>query len=228
VDYRQALAQHDQYCDLLRGCGVEVRRLDVNQSYPDGTFIEDTAIVLNEFAVLCSMGHDSRRGEPAGVEPELRQHRDIERIPLPATIEGGDVLRVGRVILVGQSSRTNPAGIECLAEIAGRRGYSVRGVAVHGCLHLKSAVTALPDHSLLVNSRWLDPGGLAGFKIRDVPDQEPHAANVLPLGGKVCLPAGRPHTSGLISDLGFEVLSVDLSEFAKVEGCVTCLSLIIE
>src|SRR5262245_47081345 len=110
IDFELALRQHDAYCTMLRGCGVEVHTLDVNCDLPDSTFIEDTAIVLDELAVLASMGAEARRGEPAGIEPELRKYRTIERVEAPATLEGGDVLRIGRTMLVGLSPRTNRAG----------------------------------------------------------------------------------------------------------------------
>src|SRR5262245_23479237 len=144
IDHALALQQHAAYCEALRRCRAKVVTLDVNGNLPDATFIEDTAIVVDEVAVPCSMGTASRRDEPLAIAPILREYRQVERIEPPATIEGGDVLRLGRTLLVGQSSRTNAAGIALLAAIVGRHGYQVESVPVRGCLHLKTACTALP------------------------------------------------------------------------------------
>ena len=226
IDYAVAVRQHDGYQAMLRACGAEVDALRVNAGHPDGVFIEDTAIVLDEVAVLTSMGTPSRRGEPDGVEPALRKYRAVERIGLPATIEGGDVVRVGRTLLIGQSSRTNSGGAAALEQIAGRYGYSAIRVPVTGCLHLKSACTALPDGRLLVNPDWIDPGPLAAFRKVVVPPEEPSAADVALVGDVVCMAAEHPRTAGLVESLGFTVRTTPLSEFAKAEGAVTCLSLI--
>jgi dimethylargininase len=227
IDYDVALRQHQAYCGMLERCGARVRTLDVNRELPDSVFIEDTAVVLDEVAVLTSMGAPSRRAEPAGIEPELRRYRAVERVNLPATIEGGDVLRVGRRLLVGRSSRTNAAGVEGLAAVAGRFGYEVIPVPVRGCLHFKSACGALPDGRLFANTDWLDPTGLDGFELVRVPEDEPDAANVALVGEHVCLPASHPRTAEMIRRLGFAVETVDVSEFAKADGCVTCMSLLL-
>ena len=182
--------------------------------------------MLDELAVLCSMGHPNRRPEPLGLEPVLREYREIRRVELPAAIDGGDVLRVDRTLLVGQSGRTNAAAATALAEIVGRYGYRVLPVAVRGCLHLKSAVTALPDGRLLVNPAWLDLRALDGFACVPLPEEEPDAANVALVGETVCASAAHPRTIERIRQLGFDVRAIDLSEFAKAEGCVTCLSLL--
>jgi dimethylargininase len=226
IDYGRAVRQHEAYSQMLRDCGACVRTLSVNRDLPDGVFIEDTAIVLDEVAVVTSMGAESRRAEPAGIEPELRKYREVQRVELPATLEGGDVLRVGRRLLVGQSTRTNPAGTQRLEDVVRRFGYTVLRVPVHGCLHFKSACTALPDGRLLANPQWLDGHALADFNLVSVPAAEPDAANALLVGDQVCLPAAHPETAELVRRLGFTVRTVDVSEFAKAEGCVTCLSLL--
>ena len=228
IDHGRAVLQHEAYCHMLRRCGADVFTLDVNRDLPDSVFIEDTAIVLDEVAVLASMGAPSRRAEPAGVEPELRKYREVVRVELPATVEGGDVLRVGRTLLVGQSSRTNAAGLDALRAAARRFGYDVRSVPVRHCLHFKSACAALPDGRLLANPDWLDTEPLRGFELVRVPDEEPDAANLLLVGTRVCLPAAHPHTAERVRGLGFDVETVDVSEFAKAEGCVTCLSLLLK
>ena len=228
INHALALKQHAAYCQMLRDCGAEVRTLTANLALPDCVFVEDTAVVLDEIAVLASMGTASRRAEPAGVEPELKQFRTIHPIELPATLEGGDVVRVGKKILVGLSKRTNRAGVEALDAIVRRHGYEVRGVSLKDCLHLKSACTALPDGTLLVNPDWLDVQDLKGFGLLLVGKSEPFAADVLSIGGVVCMAVSHPRTADLVRDLGFEVRTVDLSEFAKAEGGVTCMSLVFD
>ena len=228
VDYGRAVRQHEDYGRLLRQCGAEVRVLDVNRELPDCAFVEDTAVVLDEAAVLCAPGTEARRPEPAGIETELRTYREVvRRVEAPATLEGGDVLRVGRTLLIGLSSRTNREGVSALEAVARRYGYRVCPVPVRGCLHLKTGCTALPDGVLLVNPAWIDPRDLHGFPWVRVPEEEPWGANVALIGARVCVAAGHERTAALIRGRGFEVHAVDLSEFAKAEGGVTCLSLLI-
>src|SRR5262245_9469 len=179
IDFDLAVRQHEDYCQMLRDGGVEVRILDVNRDLPDATFIEDTAIVLDEVAVLASMGTEARRSELSGIEPELRKYRELQRVAPPAKLEGGDVLRVGKTLLVGLSLRTDLAGVEALEAIVKQFGYRVLPVALRDCLHLKTACTALPDGSLLVNPQWLYIRPLAPFKRIQVAPEEPWAANTL-------------------------------------------------
>jgi len=226
IDYERALQQHSDYCRMLERCGLKVRTLDVNRHLPDCVFIEDTALVLDEVAVLGSMGAESRRSEPAGIEPILKEYRLIRHLDTNATLEGGDVLQVGRTLLVGGSSRTNTAGIRSLEGILQPFGYRVILVSVRQCLHLKSACTALPDGTLLGNSDWLEMPALRDFVFIRVQEDEPWAADILPIGERVCVPAENARTAELIRRRGFEVETVELSEFAKADGGVTCLSLI--
>src|SRR4051812_36658451 len=227
IDHARALTQHAEYCRILEQCGAEVKTLDVSTELPDSVFIEDTAIILDDVAVLCSMGAASRREEPSKIEPTLRQYRDVVRIEPPATIEGGDVLRIGRKLLVGQSCRTNAAGITAFAEIARRHEYLVEAIPVRGCLHLKTASTALPDGRLLVNPAWIDESPLTKFVRVPTPPDEPWAANVAIVGSTVLMAAEHVRTAELVRGLGFNVRQCDISEFAKAEGGVTCLSLLI-
>jgi len=228
IDHQRALQQHTGYCQMLRDAGANVCVLDVNRDQPDCVFIEDTAIVLDEVAVLASMGAESRRAEPAGIEPELRKHREVVRISAPATIEGSDVLRVGRTLLVGLSSRTSPAGVKALEAIVQRHGYRVVPVRVRDCLHLKTACTALPDECLLVNPAWLQTQALIGFEMIAVPATEPWGANVALVGLSVFVATAYWQTAEMIRGRGFNVRTVDLSEFAKAEGGVTCLSILLD
>lgn len=226
IDHALALAQHGEYCEMLRRCGVVVQVLDVNVDHPDCAFIEDVGIVLDEIAILASFGTASRRGERDAIEPVLRRYREVRRIDLPAQIEGGDVLQIGRTLFVGLSSRTNSAGISALECVVRPLGYSVVAVPVRGCLHLKTACTAVNDELLLINPAWIDAQPLEGFARMHVPDEEPWAANVLRIGDRVCLSSQHGRTASMIRQRGLEVLSVDISEFARAEAGVTCLSIL--
>ncbi|HEX8942434.1 MAG TPA: arginine deiminase-related protein [Gemmatimonadaceae bacterium] len=226
VDYPLALVQHAAYCDALRACGAEVITLDANRHLPDCVFVEDTAIVLDEVAVMMSMGAESRRAEPAGIEPTLRRYRHIERVSLPATIDGGDIVRSGRTLYVGASPRTNAAGIDALRVVVGAYGYTVIAVPVLKCLHLKTACSALPDGRLLVNREWIDASPLPFSALVDVPAAEPWAGDVLVIGERIICSDAFPETTALLEKNGFGVIPVAVSEFAKVEGGVTCLSLV--
>jgi dimethylargininase len=227
IDQNRALKQHDDYCRVLRECGLAVRTLDANRELPDCAFVEDLAVVLDDVAVVARPGTPARRLEIAAIEPVLRDYRPIERIAGPATLEGGDVLRVGRKLLVGLSSRSSPSGVSALEALVRRFGYVVRAVPVRGCLHLKTACTALPDGRLIVNREWVDVDALLGFELVDVPASESWGANIACVGGRVIAAAASPATVDLIGGLGFEVRTVELDEFAKAEGGVTCLSLLV-
>jgi dimethylargininase len=231
IDYERALTQHGAYREMLSDLGAEVIVLSPSEALPDCVFVEDTAVVLEEVAIMASPGAPSRRGEVEAVEEAIRPFRPIEWIRLPATLDGGDVLAVGRTLLVGISARTNGAGVAALSEIAEPRGYRVWPVEIRECLHLKSACTALDDTTLIVNPTWLNPEGFHGLSNRyrtvAIPPEEPFAADVLRIGPRICLPSAHPRTAELIASMGYEVRTVDLSEFAKAEGGVTCLSIII-
>ncbi len=228
IDYERACRQHAEYCDVLRACGADVRTLDVNRASPDGTFLEDTAVVLDEMAVMTRPGAAARRDESAGIERELRLYRPVARVPAPATLEGGDVLRVGRTLLVGLSSRTNLAGATALAATVRPCGYDVRTVPVHGCLHLKTACSALPDHRLIVNPDWFDVEALRGFELLHIPAAEPWGANLVCLGNCVIAAAAHRQTGDVIRRLGFDVHFAAIDEFAKAEGGDTCLSILLK
>lgn len=228
IDYTLAAQQHRDYCRLLSKCGLQVIELSVNSGYPDSTFIEDTAVVFDELAIIASMGTESRRGEISGVEAELAKYRDITRIELPATLEGGDVVRVGGKVFAGISPRTNSKGIESLKQILEPMGYEVIPVKVKCCLHLKSACTAIDDHTLLVNPRWLDLEPFADFRIISAAEQEPWAANCLPINDTLYMHVGYAKTGECLQNLGFAMETIDISELLKAEAGLTCSSIIFE
>lgn len=229
IDLALARQQHAAYASVLAACGVDVQCLDVNSQFPDAVFIEDTAVILDEVAIGARLGVASRRGETKQIENVLRRWREVVPTRPPATLEGGDVLRVGRSLWVGHSRRTNRAGVEFVIAWGRRLGYQVTPVAVHGCLHLKTACSALPDGRLWVYRPWLDAAGLGvdGSHLVDVPPEEPWGANVLVVGQTVVASADCPQSIEKLTRLGYCVQGVDLSEFAKAEGGPTCLSLLI-
>jgi dimethylargininase len=226
INYQRAVEQHEHYGELLRDCGLEVIELSVNRDFPDSTFIEDTAVVVDELAIMASMGVESRRGEVSGIESVLGYYRDVQHIRLPATLEGGDVLRIDKKIFVGISARTNIAGFETMKEILEPFGYEVIPVAINGCLHLKSACVAVDDRTLLVNPRWLDLQPLRDFRIIPAFEDEPGAVNSLRINTTLCVHSGYPKTIDSLVKLGFSVKTVDISELLKAEAGMTCSSII--
>lgn len=228
IDFPHALAQHDVYRATLAVCELDVHRLDDADAFPDGVFIEDTAVVVGEVAVITRPGAASRRPEVSGIERALRAYRVTERVAAPATLDGGDVVVIGKRILVGRSERTNDEGIRALGAITRPFGYGVVPVRMRGCLHLKSGCTALPDGRLLVNRAWIEASDLAGFDVVNVPAEEPWGGDVAIANETVLAAAAYTKTLAILEREGFIVKAVDVSEFAKAEGGVTCLSLIFE
>ncbi len=190
-------------------------------------FVEDTAVVLDEIAVLTRPGAGSRRAEVDSIAATLERWRPCIRIEAPGTLDGGDVLRVGRSIFVGQSGRSNADGIRQLAAAAVPHGYAVVPVPVQGCLHLKSAVTLVGPDTLLINPDWVDRGHWPGLRCIEVHPGEPHAANALWIGNAVMHASSGPRTHERLAAAGMRVLQVDVSEMEKAEGAVTCCSVIV-
>jgi dimethylargininase len=226
IDLELATRQHDEYCAALRRLGVTVGELTGNDAFPDACFVEDTAIVVDEIAVICSMGVASRRGETALIESELSNYREIAHVSLPGTIEGGDVLLAGKTVFVGRSTRTNQAGCEQLARILEPFGYRVIPVRTAGSLHLKSACTAIDDETLFVNREWIELDALTGFKLVPTPAEEPWSANLLRVGRSVCMQAGFPRAAEAVGRVADQVELLDLSELRKAEAALTCSSII--
>lgn len=226
IDAALALAQHDAYRAALRELGARVVALPADPALPDGVFVEDAAVVLDEAAVLTTPAPPSRRGERAAVEAVLGAYRPLARLPADAFLEGGDVLPVGRTLFVGLSGRTTRAGVAALTAVVTPLGYSVEPVRVTGCLHLKTAACALDDGTVLVNRAWADVGPFTGLRLIDVPAAEPFGANVLRLPGAVVVSAAFPETAALVRGLGHRVVTVDVSELHKAESGVTCMSLV--
>ncbi len=227
IDVARAIAQHKAYQDCLADLGVRIVSLPAEPELPDAVFVEDPAIVLDEVAIISNPGAPSRRPEADSLATALSRYRPLKFITEPATLDGGDVLRIGRSLFVGLSHRTNREGIDQLGKLLGSR-YQVLAVEVTGCLHLKSACSYLGRDTVLVNRTWIDPEPLSGFDLLDVPEEEPAAANALLLNDVVIMPASFPRTRALLDTRGFNVLTIDVSELQKAEAGVTCTSLIFE
>ncbi len=228
IDVARASAQHDAYEAALAAVGCQVRRLPAADDLPDSVFVEDVAIVLDEVAIITRPGAESRRGERASVAPVLSEYRELLTIAAPGTLDGGDVLRLGRTLYVGLSTRTNEDGARQLGRLLRRFGYGVRSVQTDGCLHLKSAITALPGDRVLLNPSWVDARVFESVEAVHVAPDEPHAANVLRVGDAVVCAAAHTRTIAGLRGRGYDVTSVDVSELAKAEAGVTCCSLLIE
>jgi len=205
-----------------------VRQLAEQPDRPDSVFVEDTAIVLGEVAVITRPGAASRRGEVETIAPALVEFRELVRIEAPATLDGGDVLSLGCTVHVGTSARSNAEGIAQLASLLAPFGYTVAAAALRGCLHLKSAVTQVAPGLLLFNPDWVDAKCFPGWRAMAIDPSEPHAANALRIGEAVIHPASCPRTGDILRRAGVDVRSVDMSETEKAEGGVTCCSLVFE
>ena len=225
IDLDCARSQHAEYRALLSELGCTVIQLPADPDLPDSVFVEDTAVVLDEIAVLTRPGAQSRRPEIPAIAQALAPYRSIAALTEPALLDGGDVLCVGKKIWVGLSSRTNRAGVDQLQRLVSPHGYAVRSTKVHGVLHLKSAVTAASDDTLLLNPDWVDEP-FDGFRTLSVDPSEPFAANVLRVGEHLVVSNSYPRTAGRLDEAGIQYHSVASSELARAEGALTCCSLI--
>lgn len=226
IDGELALQQHEHYQSVLTSLGCTVVVVPTEAGLADSVFIEDTALVLDEIAVLCRPGAASRRPEVAGVADILKEYRTLVSIEAPGTVDGGDLLRIGNVIYAGLSTRSNQNGIDQLRDIVADYGYSVRPVETTQCLHLKSAVSEVAPGLLLINSDWIDGSAFADCELIGIDEEEAHAANALRVGDSVIYPSSFPRTLDLLLNRGIDVMPVDLTELQKAEGAVTCCSLI--
>ena len=226
IDLDRARRQHHAYEQRLKEAGYSCVRLAADVTMPDSAFVEDIAVVFDEVAIITRPGAASRRVETAAVAEALRAYRPLQYIDPPGTIDGGDVLTVGRRVFIGESARTNPAAIAQMQSILAPHGYTVIGVAVRGCLHLKSAVTAVAGNILLINRDWAPTECFRSFALVDVDPAEPAGANALRLHDRVIYPAMFPRTRARLVDRGIQVADVDVSEIVKAEAAVTCCSLI--
>jgi dimethylargininase len=228
IDLEIARTQHRAYEAALAGAGCRVERLATGPDMPDSVFIEDMAIVFDEIAIVTRPGAESRRVETAGVAAALGRYRPLHAILAPGTMDGGDVLVAGRHVFVGRSSRTNDAAIADLHRAIAPYGYDVTPVDVHGCLHLKSAVTMAGDDRVLMNRAWVPAEPFDRFDRIDVDPSEPAAANGLLVGGRVIYASAFPRTLERLVRRGVRTVVVETSELAKAEGALTCCCLLVD
>jgi dimethylargininase len=228
IDLEKANQQHERYEALLADLDATVVSLAAEPDYPDSVFVEDPAIVLDEVAIMTRMGAASRLGESESLARALAHYRPLRWLREPATLEGGDVMRIGRTLYVGVSHRTNRAGIEQLGAELKEFGYTVTPIEVRGALHLKTAVCSLGNGAVLANRAWLDCEQLSQFRIVDVAPGEERGANVLEVGGTVIVPDSFPRTAEIVEREGLRVRLLDVSELMKAEAGVTCCSLLFQ
>jgi dimethylargininase len=226
IDYQRACEQHRRYEDALRDLGVDIISLRAEPDMPDSVFVEDTALVLDECAILLNPGAASRRTEIPSIERALSSYRKIYRLQPPATIDGGDILRLDRTIYVGISGRSTENAVEQMKIFLEPYRYEVRAVRVSGCLHLKSGVTQVGEKTLLINPSWVEREDFPGMDFIEVDPSEPYAANAVLVGETIIFPAAFPKTQVKLADAGIRMSIVDADELAKAEGALTCCSLI--
>ena len=230
IDVEQARSQHLAYEQVLEQSGLEVIRLPDLPTHPDGVFVEDTALLLNEHAIITRPGAASRLAETDSTEVGLAGHFNLHRIG-NGFVDGGDVLRIGQTLYVGLSSRTDEDGVRDLRAIAARIGFDVVQAELAGCLHLKTGATLAGldkagNPVLLYHPGSVDPSQFAAVDAMAVHESEPAAANCLSIGGRVVLSAGNPRTAEMLRQRGFDLVEVDVSELQKAEAGLTCMSLI--
>lgn len=226
IDLDLARRQHHHYETVLAALGCQVIQLPEEPELPDSVFVEDAAIVLDEVAIITRPGADSRKPETYSIARALVPYRTLVTIEASGTVDGGDVLTVGKDIYVGLSTRSNQQAVEQMAKALNPYGYRVQALHVNDCLHLKSAVTEIAEDTLLINPTWIDRSLFSGYRLIEIDPSEPYAANVVRIGGAIVYPIDYPRTQVKIEAAGVTVHNVNVSELIKAEGAVTCCSLI--
>lgn len=227
-DYELALIQHDAYIEALKKCGVHVTVLPADEEYPDSCFVEDPAVLTEKCAVITNPGAASRNGETISIEQAVRAFypKDrIEHITGPGTLEGGDVMMCGDYFFVGRSERTNEEGIRQFAAILAKYGYTCSEVKLEKVLHLKTGVNYLENNNLLVSGEFTDKAEFASYHKYVIPEDEAYTANCIWVNGTVIVPEGYPAVLETVRSMGYDTITVDTSEYRKLDGGLSCLSL---
>lgn len=228
-DIATALEQHSAYCNALAECGVEVTVLAADENYPDGTFVEDTFVIADRVAIAARPGAKSRLGEVGALAAALGRLRPrSERIEPPGTLDGGDICQVDEHFLIGLSARTNEAGAAQLSAILGRHGYTSSILDIRSCrslLHLKSGITYLGERRFLVAAGFPKTQEIAAAERIEVSAAEAYAANAVPVNDSLLIAAGFPRLASVLASLGYRIRALEMSEFAKMDGGLSCLSL---
>jgi len=228
IDVQKMKQQHRAYEEMLRSMGYEVIQILADDSCPDCCFIEDTALLLDEIAVITYPGSVARRGEVPGVVPTIEKYRKTLRIEPPATLEGGDVLRIGRNLYVGLTQRTNAEGVDALRTLVAPYGYKVTAVPTPGALHMKSVCTAADDRTIVADPTRVDVSPLRDYDMIEIAPEEWMGGDLLPIKGIVWMIEGFPKLKSALEARGFNVRTLNMSEFLKAEAGLTCLSLLFE
>ncbi|MFX0014045.1 MAG: dimethylarginine dimethylaminohydrolase family protein [Promethearchaeota archaeon] len=223
LNYSKAIEQHTNYCQTLETLGLEIIRLPRDETYPDSCFVEDNVVIHNRKALITRMGAESRRGEENAVENVLQEYMKTRRAVFPATIEGGDIIHLPDRLISGITRRTNIHGINQMKDWL---EVSVDKIVDQRIVHLKSYVTFLGNNSIITTKSYANLPILKNFDVLIVQDDEGYAANTLTISNSVLMSEGFPKTQRMVKDAGFEVISLNMSEFQKCEGALTCLSLI--
>ncbi len=226
IDLDLARAQHAAYNRKLQQLGCRLHALPADPKHPDSVFVEDTAVVLDELAILARPGAPSRRGEVTSIAALLGDFRPLHPIVAPGTLDGGDVLVLGQEVFIGLSTRTNAAAVDQVRALLAPHGIKVTGVTVQGCLHLKSAACSAGPDTVLLNPEWIDPAVFTGRRVLEVDPREPGGAGALPIGDTVIVASEFPGTRDRLEAHGIRTAPVSLSELAKAEAGVTCCSLV--
>lgn len=228
-DYERALRQHSAYCEALKECGLELIRIEPDSNFPDATFVEDTSILTSKFAVIARPGASSRRGEVDRMRGVLADfYPSVAEIVAPGTVDGGDICEAGQHFFIGLSERTNQAGAEQLATLLTAQEYTCTFVdirAIDGLLHLKSGLAYLGDNRLAITSALLESADFSNYELVLVEPQEEYAANCVRINDHVLLAAGYPVFAGKLQELGYQTIALEMSEFRKMDGGLSCLSL---
>ena len=226
--YERAIEEHNDYIDALTRCGLDVTVLPALEQYPDSCFVEDPAVITRKGAIITNPGAESRNGEKDEIEPFVRRFFDdehVKKIVAPGTLDGGDVMMVGDHFYVGRSARTNEEGIKQFAAILEAWGLECSEVKLEEVLHLKTGVNYLEDGNMLVSGEFIDKPDFAQYNKVVVPEEEAYGANCIWINGTVIVPEGYPTVLKAVQDLGYKTLVVDTSEYRKVDGGLSCLSL---
>lgn len=227
-DYKKALKQHENYIETLKKCGVNVTILEPLEEFPDSCFVEDTAVLTKKCAIISNPGAESRNKEPEFMVETIKKFYSedkIEYIKFPGTLEGGDVMMVGDHFYVGKSARTNEEGIKQFIKILNKYGLTGSEVSLEKVLHLKTGVNYIENNNMLVSGEFIDKKDFENYNKIIVPENESYGANCIWINGTVIVPEGYPKIEKAIKDMGYKVLVTDTSEFKKIDGGLSCLSL---
>ena len=225
-DYKKALQQHKAYCEALRKCGLKLVILKPEIRFPDGEFVEDTAVVTERCAVITRLGAETRRGEEFKIKKVLQKFKKIKIIKPPGTVDGGDILRAGNHFYIGLSERTNKEGANQLGFILAKYGYGFKTIPVKKVLHLKTGITYIGRNNMVTIDKFAKNKEFSNFNIIKIDKSESYSANCLLINNFLLIPKGFPKTKEKLQALGYKILEIDMSEFQKMDGGLTCLSIL--